>query len=275
MLTRSVKRLWRWHWAAAPVRCWRCRGVGRRTGRRGPAGQAPASLELVPENAAFYSSMLRNREQFEAITNSRAWAKLKAMPIVQMGMALYNLQAANPDSPPGRLQAALQDPEVQKDLSLVGDLVSEEVFVYGDKSMVDFVDLAQRLVGAMRYGPIVLQLGGKGHHVPPNRIQEMVFLSALAENVQLLKVPDAVVGFKVRDAAAVKQRLERLEKQANAAPGGEPDAEGAVEEDRGGRHAVPDVLAGRQHDPLGRSAAGRFREIRGHARGTSTRSSHG
>ena len=104
-------------------------GVGRRTGPPRPQpAKLPASLELVPENAAFYSSMLRNREQFEAITNSHAWAKLKAMPIVQMGMALYNLQAANPDSPPGRLQAALQDPEVQKELSLLGDLVPDEVF---------------------------------------------------------------------------------------------------------------------------------------------------
>ena len=205
--------------------------------------------------------MLRNREQFEAITNSRAWAKLKAMPVVQMGMALYNLQATNPDSPPGRLQTALQDPEVQKDLSLLGNLVSDEVFVYGDKSMVDFVDLAQRLVGAMRYGPIIMQVSGKAHHVPPDRIQETVFLSALAENAQLLKAPDGVLGFKVHDAAAVKQGLQRLEKQVNTLLEENPTLKGRLKKTEvGGTQFLTFSLDGSMV-PWDDASLDRFREI--------------
>ena len=49
----------------------------------GPTAKLPASLELVPENVAFYSAALRNREKYEAIVNSRAWAKLKGLPVVQ------------------------------------------------------------------------------------------------------------------------------------------------------------------------------------------------
>ena len=60
------------------------------------------------------------------------------MPVVQTGLMLYNFQIAVPDSVPNRVQAALQDPEIQKTLSLVGDLMSEEVFCYGDHNVVDF-----------------------------------------------------------------------------------------------------------------------------------------
>ena len=163
------------------------------------------------------SASLHNREKYEAIVNSRAWAKLKALPIVQTGMALYNMQTANPDSFPGRLEAALQDPEVQKTLSLAGDLVSEEVFCYGDQNVVDFVDLTQRLSSTMNYGPLTMQLDGKNRGAPANKLQAMAVLSALAKNAQLLKVPDGVLGFKVHDAAAVRQQLERLEKLVSAA----------------------------------------------------------
>ena len=82
--------------------------------------------------------MLRNREQVEAVASSRAWAKLKSMPVVQMGLALYNMQAAIPQSPPGKILAAMQDPEVQEAMSLVGDMMSNEVFCYGDRNVGDF-----------------------------------------------------------------------------------------------------------------------------------------
>ena len=58
--------------------------------------------------------MLRGREYFEAIVNSRAWAKLKALPIVHTGLMLYKFQTAVPGSGPNQVQTALQDPEVQK-----------------------------------------------------------------------------------------------------------------------------------------------------------------
>ena len=62
------------------------------------------SLKLIPEDAAFYSSMLRNREQFEAIRNSNAWAKVREMPVVQMGLSLYQAQLGTPSSGPAKFR---------------------------------------------------------------------------------------------------------------------------------------------------------------------------
>ena len=111
-----------------------------------PAGELDkldTSLKLIPEDAAFYSSMLRNREQFEAVRNSNAWAKIQAMPVVQMGLAMYQMQLANPGSGPAKIQAALENPEIRKIIDLAADMVSDEVFLYGDESCVDFLKLAQ------------------------------------------------------------------------------------------------------------------------------------
>ena len=68
------------------------------------------SLKLIPEDAAFYSSMMRNREQFEAIRHSNALAKIQEMPIVQMGLAFYNMQLATPGSNVAKIDAALREP---------------------------------------------------------------------------------------------------------------------------------------------------------------------
>ena len=46
--------------------------------------------------------------------------------------------------------------------------------------------------------------------------------------MKLLQVPDAVMGFKVHDVAAVKQQLERLEKQAAAALDENPRLKGRL-----------------------------------------------
>src|SRR5947209_1178400 len=41
------------------------------------------SLKWIPADAAFYSTLLHNRAQWEAIVQSRAWAKLASLPAVQ------------------------------------------------------------------------------------------------------------------------------------------------------------------------------------------------
>ena len=55
-------------------------------------------------------------------------------------------------------------------------------------------------------------LSEKGRGTPPQKLKAMAFLSAAAENLQLLKVPDVIFGFKVKDAALAKRQLKLWEK---------------------------------------------------------------
>ena len=53
-----------------------------------------SSLRLVPADAAIYSSMSRTREIYDSVVKSKAFAKLKAMPVVQTGLAQINGRGA-------------------------------------------------------------------------------------------------------------------------------------------------------------------------------------
>lgn len=48
----------------------------------------PASLRLVPTDAAYYSVSAHLREQYDTLLKSRAAAKVLEMPIVQTGLAM-------------------------------------------------------------------------------------------------------------------------------------------------------------------------------------------
>jgi hypothetical protein len=174
-----------------------------------------ASLKLIPEDAAFYSTNLRNREQFEALRNSNAWAKIEQMPVVQMGLSFYNTQLGTPGSGPAKFQAALKNPETRKIVDLLVGMVSDEVFIYGDDSCIDLLELAQNIGNAVNYGPMVMQATGQANGQNPNQLQAKMVLSSLAKNSDLIGMPNFVVGFKLKNADLAKEQLIKLEAIAN------------------------------------------------------------
>ena len=179
------------------------------------ATELDTSLKLIPEDAAFYSSMMRNREQFDVLRRSNAWTKVEQMPVVQMGLSMYRMQLDVPGSGPAKLEAALENPEVRKIVDMAADMVSHDIFIYGDDSCIDFLQLVQNVIGAVRYGPVVMQATGQAEGRNPNQIQAQMMISALAENADLIGMPNMVVGFKVENADLAKEQLIKLEMFGN------------------------------------------------------------
>ncbi len=171
------------------------------------------SLKLVPEDAAFYSSMLRNREQIEAIVNSNAWAKIKEMPAIQMGLMFYNMQLSIPDSVPSKLAEAMENPESRKVIDMLADMASEEIFLCGDMSSADFLQLFQDVQAAQNYGMLMALTTGQIGDM--NRIKTGQAISTLAENVDLIAVPNLIVGFRIKNTELAKEQLIKLETIAN------------------------------------------------------------
>jgi len=186
------------------------------------------SLQFVPEDVAFYSSLLRGGEQIQAVLQSRAWAKVKTMPIVKMGLALYQMQAASPESVPGKIETALSDPEIRKVLDVLKDMVSREVFVAGGKGFVESIELAQSLQAAGRFGPLFLQLSGQAEGESKQQQQAQLMLATLAEEVELIHVPEVLVGFRLSNTAAAAEQLVQIEKMAIAAADANPHLKGRV-----------------------------------------------
>jgi hypothetical protein len=209
-----IARHWNHHWArlfvlaaAVAAAVW----LAPRPATAGTLDKLDTSLKLIPADASFYASTLHNREKIEAIRHSNAWAKIMGMPAVQMAIARYKEQLDTPGSNLAQVDAALKNPEIQKILGLLADMGSDEVFMYGDKSCVDFVDLFQTVNVAQTYGPILAQITGEAEGRQPNELQGGAVLSALAHNPKLIAVPNFIMGFKLKNAELAKEELAKLE----------------------------------------------------------------
>jgi hypothetical protein len=192
----------------------------------GELDKLDTSLKLIPADAAFYSSMLRNREQVEALLHSNAWAKIMSMPSVQMGLALYNAKAQEPGSPVSRFQEVRQNPEAKKLINLAADMGSNEIFIYGDKNCNQFVELLQYIGSGMRYGGAILQATGKAQDLSPDKLNAKVILNTLIVHQDLVEFPNVLIGFRLKKPSAANEALIKMEMFLNVAMEAVPKLKG-------------------------------------------------
>ncbi len=185
-----------------------------------------SSLGLIPADASFYSAMLRNREQVDAIANSKTWARITKLPYYQMGMALLKQQYESDNLAQFRQWI---DQEENRDLvQMLTDAVSTEIFCYGGGNLVDFLDVFQQATNAMQFGQLTQLIRDpqvkdqKALQYAP--IREM--LRVLARNLSKVKMPDLVIGFKIKNAKKAEEQIKRLETLLEAVAGFQPMLQG-------------------------------------------------
>ena len=180
-----------------------------------PPGQAAAetvrettSLGFVPAGAAFYLSMLRNREQFDAVANSRAVRQILELPLVKENLDNLWSQWEQPErAEVATAKAILSLPENKQILELFTDALSHEIFFYGDASVADTLELLNginREINRIQFEAI-----GSGGVVERDLGQRL--LDVLQRHVAQFKVPDVVMGFKLTNIERAKFQLARLE----------------------------------------------------------------
>ncbi len=202
----------------------------------GDLDKLDTAMKLAPADASFYSSLLRSREQVSAIGRSHAWAKIRQMPVVQMGLSLYAMQASVPDSAPAKFDAALHNPEVRKILDLAADMFSDEAFVYGDKDCTDFLELLQDVNVAMTYGPMLLQATGQAQDRAPNQFQAAMAISALVQHADQIKFPGLLLGFKLKSTELANEELVKLETIGNIVLESMEQTKGRFKKETVGKH---------------------------------------
>ena len=169
------------------------------------------SIRLIPEDAAFYGAMLRNGEQIKIIAESNAWAKLKNLPAVQMGLGAIEQQLASGDNPQAaQLKAMLENPQVKEPLGC-SDMFSNDVSVYADPRVAPVVELLQGISNSISYGPLYFQASGQADAMSPNEMQAKAALYTLAENLDKIQIPTTVLGFAVEDEERAKLHLNKFE----------------------------------------------------------------
>lgn len=178
------------------------------------------SASLVPETAAFYGAMVRNREQMEAILHSNAWARLRSLPAVKELIAKGMAEAAKNG---GMAKAAefFSDPQNRQLLQVLHEMGADEIFFYGGRSWIDFIQLAQE------FNSFSTRLAMMGPNTNAKQSQK-VMMQALIKNRTRLRVPSLVIGFKVETAAAAKEQIARLQKVLDQVTGQIPPLAGRV-----------------------------------------------
>jgi hypothetical protein len=196
-----------------------------------------ASLKLIPADASFYSSMLRNREQVEMFLQSKAFAKLKALPFVRMGLKSLQEQSAEPRSEVAQMRMALENPEIAKLVNLAGDMFSNEVFVYGDSSATHFLELLVEINGSQNYESLMYKIHGFQNGKNEWQAQLEAMSAALTANLDSLAVPNLVAGFKLEKPDAANEALAKLEALLHAAlPMVDPRLKDALKREKIGGH---------------------------------------
>ena len=180
------------------------------------------SLDLIPADAAFFSTSLRLREQVDIIAKSNAWSKLVNMPSVQMAWSLAQLTLNQPGGPGDQIAEFFADPDNKELRDMAIDAVSHEIFVYGDPNAADFCDIALRTVNAVQYGSMVADVQDD------ENVSARIVLNSLDANRERLNAPGLIIGFKVTDTQRAQGQLARLEKIAKPILDEEPKFRGRL-----------------------------------------------
>ena len=188
--------------------------------RKAP-GEASMSREMradfgaaawVPEDAAFFCSMSRLREQWDAIAKSRAVARILELPTVQMALAQARQR-------PAWRQFEYQrqgNPFVRSIVDLAADAFSSEIFVYADSHWVEVIDTIAEIYWRGNLLAISdalddrVRLGSGDGRERPMRIRRRAFIAACAESAENLRVPPVVLGFRLSAPGPARTTLSAL-----------------------------------------------------------------
>jgi hypothetical protein len=187
-----------------------------------------SSLGMIPADAAYYGAMLRNREQFDAVAKSKAWARITQLPAYQMAVALLKQQYSGENGKLAFLREWMEKDENRDLLALLGDAVSDEIFCYGGGNWVSFTDLYTQLNRAQQFGSVMQMLKDPNDQKAVSMGAPRAMLRVLARNPDKIKVPDLVIGFKIKDAKKAEAQLKRLETLLNALVAMDPMFEGRL-----------------------------------------------
>jgi len=165
------------------------------------------SLRLAPADVAFYSASLRLREQFNLLLQSKAYARLMEIPLIQLGkmQAMFQWQqSAHPTIT--KVRDYVQSAEGQQAVAVLGDMFSEETFVFGGSDVVSFLKLLMDLNSIQR----TARLEAAATDQDADEVMVEHLWKALEKRSADFQMPTLVWGCRVQDAQRARRQLDAV-----------------------------------------------------------------
>jgi hypothetical protein len=204
-----------------------------------PAASARTStaLAFVPEDASFFVSRLRMREQIEAFMASKAVAKLMAHPLFNKAKEEAQSQAENLPAEPGvpdldDAQEWFNQPENKELTELLLDAASHEIFVYGGADFTDMMELFGTFSREMDTLRLEALAAGT---LPSDPAFSRRMGDIILKHLEGSKVPQVVIGCRLSDPQKAEAQLARLEALLAEQLPKTPEWEGRLKREQAGR----------------------------------------
>ena len=181
------------------------------------AEPALSGVEMVPADAAFFSSSLRLKQQYEMVRDSNAMKAILDLPAVKMGLEQLEDMQSMPGSPLSMASTFLELPDNKQAVALLTDMMSHDTFVYGEASCIQFTKL---LIALQRANQMTSLSQAVAEDLDEDAFDSedaaaQLFFQALADNIDDLVLPDVVWGFQTSMDEAATAQLARLEMMLN------------------------------------------------------------
>lgn len=167
------------------------------------------SLQFVPNSVAFYGSMLNMGVQWNQFKATKAYEKIKQLPYVQAMVAEIKSNWESPDEESARKFKAFieENPDL---VSLMCDIMSHEIFVFGDAAVGDLINELNKInSGSQRMQIELLGLDDDDKEDAEKELKREMF-NSLMKTVAEVAVPKMVLGFRVSDEAAAGDAINRI-----------------------------------------------------------------
>ncbi len=158
------------------------------------------ALSVAPEDAAFFATSINLRQAWEDFIHGTFVARVRAVAYVQKLEAEFNNQWAEPQGQLAQVKETLDNPNVQNLVELALDMSSNEVFIYGSDEWCELIDglmdFQNDMASKMSEGPEVLGA---------------YFNNLGKADVDRIRIPTTVIGFRLSDDENAKLQLDALE----------------------------------------------------------------
>lgn len=189
------------------------------------------SIRLAPVDADFYSATYRMKEQWESFVAGPVAKKFMALPVVQENFSTFLEQWQNREGNVANIRAVWENPNAKEAIQFATDLMSDEVFMLGDKNLGAFVQSYSRAMLGI----------GEITRASLKDAKDQSALIAWIDELEDLKIPNLILGAKFKNEDLAITKVDQLEATLQLSMGFIPELAPVtkgikrVDDDRGSR----------------------------------------